>query len=274
MLMRKGSLITLVMALCVAVLLVGCGSAAQTNSSATQEEKKPVEVHLQAAASLHAAGDEIIAAYEQSHPNVKVIANYDASGTLAEQINNGAPADIFISANQAKMDDVEKAGHVKDKTRVNYLANDLVLIVPAGSDSHITSLQDCATDAVKALAVGEPKAVPAGKYAQQAIEAAGLTEALQSKLILGKDVTQTLTYVQTKDAQAGIVYKTDALKSDEMKAAVTIVATLQGHDPVIYPIAMIKQENQSAEAQDFYEFLKGSEAQQILQKYGFEPAAQ
>lgn len=270
---RKAWLLGLFVALFAVSMLVGCGSSDQA-AEKKEAEKQPVEIHLQAAASLQAADDEIIELFKKSHPHVTVVANYDASGTLAEQINNGAPADIFISANQAKMDDVEKAGHLKEGSRANYLKNDLVLIVPADSDGKITSLKDCATDAVTKLAVGEPKAVPAGKYAAQAIESAGLTSDLQPKLILGKDVTQTLTYVQTKDAQAGIVYKTDALKSKEVKAAVKIVATLEGHDPVVYPIAMVKQDNQPAEVAEFYEFLKGPKAQEVLKKYGFDLAAQ
>lgn len=224
------------------------------------------EVHLQAAASLKYSFEELIPMFNKKYPDVKVTPNFDASGTLAEQIKQGAPADIFISANKAKMDDVEKDGKVLDGTRKDFLENELVLIVPADSKLDIKGLEDLTKDDVKRVAVGEPKAVPAGKYAAQSIESAGLTDKLAGKLVQGKDVTQVLTYVMNNEADAGMVYKTDALTQPEK---VKIVSVVEGHDKVIYPAAMLKDSKSPEASKAFFDFIGTDEAAKVFEKYGF-----
>lgn len=242
--------------------------AESTQQASAGEKKLTGDVHLQAAASLKYSFEELIPLFNKHYPDVKVTPNFDASGTLAEQIKQGAPADLFISANKAKMDDVEKAGKVLDGTRKDFLENELVLIVPANSKLGITSLEDLTKDDVKKVAVGEPKVVPAGKYAAQSFESAGLTDRLSGKLIQGKDVTQVLTYVMQNEADAGLVYKTDALTQPEK---VKVVAVVEGHDKVIYPAALLKDSKSPEAAKAFYDFIGTPEAAQVFEKFGFKP---
>ncbi len=252
--------------------LVACSqekAADQASKTQSSQPAEKVELHLQAAASLKYSFDEIIPLWNASHPNVTITGNFDASGTLAEQIKQGAPADIFISANQSKMNDVEKDGKVKEGTRTDLLENELVLIVPADSKLNISSIKDLTAAEVKHVAVGEPSAVPAGKYAQQSFESAGIADALAAKAVQGKDVTQVLTTVVSGNADAGLVYKTDALTQ---KDTVKIVGAVDGHDKVIYPAAELSTSKNPEIAHEFLEFLKTKEVAQIFEKYGFKLA--
>ncbi|MDO5044431.1 MAG: molybdate ABC transporter substrate-binding protein [Coriobacteriia bacterium] len=239
------------------------------NKDAAQEEPAALEgeVAVQAAASLEKSLNDIIALFKEANPKVNIVPQYAGSGTLVEQIKNGAPADIFISANQAKMNDAEEAKVVIEGSRKDMLENELVLIVPKGNPNGVKGIEDLTGDNIKKVAIGEPESVPAGKYASQTFESKGLTDALQPKLVLGKDVTQTLTYVATNEADAGFVYKTDAMTQADN---VEIVGAVDGHDPVTYPGALINtsgQDNPAAAA--FFEYLGSDDAAKIFDQYGF-----
>lgn len=268
-------IIALVCVLVLSVVLGACSSGSQSapeNSSDAQKSQQAnaekVELHLQAAASLKYAFDEIIPLWEQKNPQVKVVGNFDASGTLAEQIKQGAPADLFISANKSKMKEVLDDGKVKDDKAKDFLENELVLIVPSQSKLALSSLEDLTKAEVKHVAVGDPSAVPAGKYAQQSFESAGIADKIEPKAVRGKDVTQVLTTVVSGNADAGLVYKTDALTQPE---AVKIVATVEGHDKVVYPAAELKDTKHPREVHAFMEFISGPEVSKIFEKYGFKP---
>jgi len=227
------------------------------------------EITVSAAISLKDSLEEIGKAYRGEKPGVTVHFNLGASGTLQQQIEQGAPVDVFISASPTQMNTLESKGLIEPGTRKDLVKNKLVLIVPKGKTG-VSSFQDLAHPGVKIIAIGEPQAVPAGRYAREVLAYFGLHEQLKPKLVLGKDVRQVLTYVATGNADAGIVYITDALTTKD----VTVVATApdDSHSPVVYPVAAIKSSQNPAAAKAFIEFLRGPKARAIFTKYGFVPA--
>ncbi len=225
------------------------------------------ELVVSAAASLTNAFSEIGAAYEKTAPDTKVIFNFGSSGQLLQQIEKGAPVDIFASADLATMDKAEAGGFVEKSTRAIIAKNTLVLAAPVNGETNISGLADLSGDKVKRVAIGDPGFVPAGKYAKQSLSSAGLWEALQPKLILGANVRQVLEYVSRGEVDAGIVFVTDAMIA---KDTVKMVATLSGHDLIAYPIAVVAGGKNITEAKGFANFAQGAEGRGILRKYGFE----
>ncbi|MGA7728047.1 MAG: molybdate ABC transporter substrate-binding protein, partial [Dehalococcoidales bacterium] len=163
----------------------------------------PVTLNISAASSLANVLKAIDTAYTQANPNVTIVLNTAASGTLQTQIENGAPADVFLSAATANMDALQKENLIVNTSRKNLLDNTLVMIVPNGSTLGLTSISDLATSKVSKIAVGDPASVPAGTYANLAFTELGITAAVQSKLILCANVTQVLTTVASGNVDAG-----------------------------------------------------------------------
>ena len=226
------------------------------------------QLTVSAAISLKDALDKVAQLYRAERPDTAIHFNLGASGTLQRQIEQGAPVDIFFSASEDQMDSLESKGLLLACTRRNLLRNAIVLIVPKDKTG-IARFQDLARPEVKVIAVGEPQTVPAGKYAQEVLTHFHLYEQLKPKFVLGNDVRQVLTYVSTDNADAGIVYATDARTTDE----VTVVATApeDSHLPVIYPVAILKSSKEADEAKRFLDFLAGTKVQEVFGKYGFEP---
>lgn len=229
-----------------------------------------VELTVSAAISLKDSLDEIAQMYHAEMPDALIHFNYGASGTLQRQVEQGAPVDIFVSASPSQMDALESKGLVLAGTRKDLARNSIVLIVPKGKTG-ISSFADLASADAKIIAVGEPQTVPAGKYAQEVLTHLGLYDQLKPKFVLAKDVRQVLTYVATGNADAGIVYATDAKTSD--KVSVIATATEDSHSPVIYPVAVLKNSQNAQAAKNFVEFMLGTKARAVFQKYGFLPAA-
>jgi molybdate transport system substrate-binding protein len=228
------------------------------------------DLTVSAAISLKDALDEIEVLYAAEHSGAAAVHfNLGGSGTLQRQIEQGAPVDVFISASPKEMDALEAKGLLDAGSRRNLVRNSVVLIVPAGS-SGISSFEDLTKSVAKIIAVGEPQTVPAGQYAKEILTHFSIYDQVKSKLVLAKDVRQVLTYVETGNADAGIVYATDAKVSKK----VTVVATAptDSHSPVIYPAAVIKNSKDPDAAKAFLDFLAGSKAQAIFQKFGFIPA--
>jgi molybdate transport system substrate-binding protein len=223
---------------------------------------------LSAAISLKDALDEAKQLYISEHPNVSIAINYGASGTLQLQIEQGAPVDIFLSAAPQPMDVLESKGLLLAGTRRNLLRNELVLIVPQGSSLGIASFQDLSRANVKKVALGEPVTVPAGQYAKEVLTSLGLYDAVNAKAILGKDVRQVLTYVETGNVDAGIVYATDAMTTAKVEVVAKAPAT--SHAPVIYPAAVIKDSKNPEAAKEFLDFLAAPRGRAAFQKYGFQ----
>jgi molybdate transport system substrate-binding protein len=243
--------------------------SSNTKSSPVVSPTPPDDVTVSAAISLKDALDEISHLYSSEHPSAEVHFNLGGSGTLQRQIEQGAPVDIFISASPKEMDSLQSQGLLLPDTRKNLARNSVVLIVPAGRTS-IPGFQDLTKAVVKTVAVGEPQTVPAGKYAQEVLTHFGIYDQLKPKLVLAKDVRQVLTYVETENADAGIVYATDA----KISKKVTVVATApeDSHSPVVYPAAVIKNSKNAAGAKAFLDFLASEKARTVFQKYGFIPA--
>jgi molybdate transport system substrate-binding protein len=235
----------------------------------TARPGSPADITISAAISMKDTLAEIVNAYHADHPEVKVRFNFGASGTLEQQIEQGAPVDIFISASPDQMNALESKGLILSGTRRDLVRNKLVLIVPKGK-SGVSSFEDLTRPYVRFIAVGEPQAVPAGKYAQEVLTHFGLYEQLKPKFVLAKDVREVLTYVATDNADAGIVYITDALTTKD----VTIVATApeNSHSPVVYPMAMVKTSVDPGPVRALMEFILGSKARAVFEKYGFVPA--
>src|ERR1700690_2301042 len=195
--------------------------------------------------------------------------NYGGSGTLARQIEQGAPVDVFFSAAAKQMDELAAQGLIVADTRRDLVGNALVLIAPTEATT-LHSFQDLTNPAVKNIALGETSTVPAGMYAQQTLEHLGLFAAVQRKVVYAKDVRAVLTYVETGNADAGVVYQTDANTSKKVR--VIAIAPADSHDPILYPAAVLRDAKNSSAARAFLEFLQGPDARAVFQKYGFTSA--
>jgi len=228
--------------------------------------QQPASVTVSAAISLKDALDELGHMYEQSHVGVKIMFNYGASGMLQHQIEQGAPVDIFFSAAEKQMDTLQSEGLIIPATRQDLVANQLVLITPASSTG-VKDFQDLARPEVKVIALGEPTTVPAGMYGRQVLEHLGLLAATEKKIVFAKDVRSVRTYVETGDADAGLVYRTDAQGSSKVR--VVAAAPAGSHDPILYPVALLKQSREPAAARSFLEYLSGPEARAVFAKHGF-----
>jgi molybdate transport system substrate-binding protein len=224
---------------------------------------------ISAAASLKEALAETETAFKQSHANVDFRNNFGSSGTLATQIDQGAPADVFLSAAARPMDELEAKGLIVAGTRRNLLRNSLVLIAPL--DSRLRDFQGLAEGSVRIIALGDPGGVPAGQYGKQALTSLHLFEMLSSKFVFAKDVRQVLTYVETGNADAGLVYASDAQASTKVRVVGT--APDSSHDPIVYPAAVIKGTHNEEAAREFVEYLRSPAARAIFVKHGFTLAA-
>jgi len=224
-----------------------------------------VTLTLSAATSLKDAIVEAEAVYRQSHATSDFSNNFGSSGTLAAQIEQGVPADLFLSAAARPMDDLERKGLIAAGSRRNLLRNSLVLIAPR--DSRLQDFQGLTGGPVRLIALGDPQSVPAGVYGRQALSSLHLWEKLNAKLVLAKDVRQVLAYVETGNADAGLVYATDALTSDKVR--VVAVAPESTHDAIVYPIAAVRGSHNQEAAHSFIDYLAGPVAQAIFKKHGF-----
>jgi molybdate transport system substrate-binding protein len=246
----------------VAAFMVLCGSA---SSPALAQDKSLV---VFAAASMKNALDDIDAAFT-AKTGVKVQASYAASSVLAKQIEQGAPADVFVSADTDWMDYATAKKNINEPTRVNLLGNSIVLIAPKDSGiNNVTiapgfDLAKLAGDGK--IATGDVKAVPVGKYAKAALEKLGAWQAAEPKFAMADSVRAALTLVARSEAVLGIVYSTDA----KVEPGVKIVGTFpaDSHPPIIYPVAATT--TAKAEAADYLAFLRSSAAKTVLEKYGF-----
>lgn len=246
------------------MLLAGCGGNSATAPAANG---KPVELRVAAAASLADAMNELAAIYEKEHPNVKLTFNFGSSGALQQAIENGAQTDLFFSAAQKQMDALDKGGNLLLGTRKDLLENEVVLIVPKEGGKDLTSFEDLTKPDVQHVALGEPKGVPVGQYSEEILTKLGILDAVKAKAVYGSDVRQVLSWVETGDADAGLVYATDAAVSDKVR--VTAKAPADSHKPVIYPAAVIKSTANAEAAKAFLEFTSTDEAKAVFEKYGF-----
>lgn len=222
------------------------------------------EITVSAAASLTNAFRELSPIFEAKFPDIKVQLNFGASGALLQQIINGAPVDVFASADQESMDRAQGQALVKASARRNFVSNSLVVILPAPSSSVPKSLSDLA--AYQRVAIGLPASVPAGRYTKASLEKAGLWSAIAPKMIGAQNVRQALDYVARGEVDAGFVYATDAaLMPDKVKLALSVPTPT----PILYPIAPVATTANMEAAKKFIEFMLSPKARGVLAKYGF-----
>lgn len=249
------------------LLMITAACTNNQNSSQDADKKENVEITISAAASLKDAMDIIQDKYKEEYPEVTLKFNFGASGSLQQQISQGAPVDLFFSAAEDKFDLLVKEGAIAEEDGVDLLGNSLSLVVPKGEQS-IKGFEDLTKAAeIDKIAIGTPETVPAGKYAKESLEIMDLWKDIESKVIYAKDARQVLSYVETGNVEAGIVYKTDALAS----AKVDIIASAEPatHTPVVYPVGIIKDSKQYEAAKDFYEFLQSDDILKVFEEYGF-----
>jgi len=247
-----------------AVLAAGCGG---TKQEPAKPAAQTVELNISAAVSLKDALTEIQTKYQAKAPNVKLVYNLGASGSLQRQIEQGAPADIFISAAPKQMNDLEAKNLVDKATRKNLVENKLVLIVPKDSKLEINKFEDVKSDGIQKIAVGETAVVPAGQYTQQALQKLGIWESVKDKAVFAKDVRTVLSYVETGNTEAGFVYKTDAVSSQKIRIVAT--APEGSHEPILYPAAILAGTKNHKAAEEFMAYLNSDEGKAIFEKYGF-----
>lgn len=221
---------------------------------------------VSAASSLTNAFQDIAKAYEAQHPDTHVVLNFASSDTLLRQIAQGAPADVFASADEATMDAAQAQHAIAANTRVDFAANELVVIVPTDAKTNVTALADLASPAFKHIAWGDPASVPAGRYTRSTLRAAGLADALAAKAVLAQNVRQSLAYVERGEVDAGFVYATDAaIAKDKVRVALHVAPTT----PIAYPIAVVEHAKHAAQAQSFIDFVRSDAGRQRLAAQGF-----
>lgn len=245
------------------VLAIGCN---QPNNLTSSSPPPATELTISAAASLKDSLEAIKPLYIQENPEITLTYNFGSSGSLQQQIEQGAPVDIFVSAAAKQMDALEKKDLLLEGTRQDLLKNELVLIV-AKDNSTVTKFQDLTNDSVQKIALGEPESVPAGKYAEEVLTSLNIADAVKSKAVYGKDVKQVLNYVATGNTDAGVVYKTDVQTSEAVKIVET--ASENTHAPIVYPIAVLKSSKHPEAAKALLEFLEGETATKTFEQYGF-----
>lgn len=256
----------IIMILIMTLALAGCGS-----SQVSMGSSMPVtEVMISAAGNLKPSFDEIAKIYAAQRPDIKLVFNYGSSGSLQEQIEQGAAPDIFISAGKKQMDDMEKEGLIISNTRVNLLGDELVVIV-GKNNNNIKSFTDLTKPDVKYIGIGELRTVPAAQIAQETLSKLKLWNALQPKLVEGKDLMEVLSYVSSGNAQAGFVWRTIAMTSDQVKVALT--APTNTHEPIVIPAAVVSSTKHRSEAEAFLKFLQSNTAMKVFLKHGFTKVA-
>jgi molybdate transport system substrate-binding protein len=228
------------------------------------------EVTISAAISMKDAVEDLGRRFMAARPGVTLRYNFASSGELQKQIEAGAPVDLFISAAQRQMDELEKRGLVVSVTRRVFARNVLTVIKPSDSKIDISKPGDLVNDRVSKVVIGNPRTVPAGQYAEESLKALGLWDKLKAKLVFSENVRQALDYVARGEVDAGFVYTTDAMtRGPQVKEAFR-----PGEDtyrPVLYPAAVVTGARQAALAQAFLDFLVSRDGQTELARFGFQP---
>ncbi len=219
-----------------------------------------------AAASLTDGLREIARDY-QIKTGDKIEFNFAASSLLARQIEEGASADIFFSADEARMDALEKKGLVEKKSRRSRLSNSLVIVVAADSTLSIQSPKDLTTEKIAHIALADPQSVPAGIYAREYLRNVHLWDAIAPKVVPMANVRAALAAVEYGDAEAGIVYKTDAAISKKTRVACAVPP--QDAPKISYPMAVMKEAKEPKAARAFLEYLDSEAAGRVFAKFGF-----
>lgn len=236
-------------------------------TSVPETEQEPVEILVAAAASLQNSMEELGKLYQSANPGTTVTFTFGSSGTLQEQIEQGAPVDVFMSAALKQMKALEEKGLILNDTKIELLENKVVLIVPKDSALDIKGFDDILM--APTIALGDPESVPVGQYSEEIFTSLNMLDDVKKQANYAKDVTEVLTWVSTGNAEAGVVYATDAMSSKD----VTVVAEAPegSTSKVLYPVAVVKDTKQEEAAKAFVDYLASEEALAVFEKYGFSP---
>ncbi|MBQ4537152.1 MAG: molybdate ABC transporter substrate-binding protein [Lachnospiraceae bacterium] len=269
-------------------MLVGCGETEQGSAPTQSGEvsEKTVELTILAAASLTDVCGEIETKYEEENPGVDLIFSFGGSGALQAQIEEGAPADVFISASNKQMNALNDLGLMDSESIVQLLENKVVLVVPVKDGTTetaekngmmasaevqaVTTFEDVATDKVTMIGLGEPGSVPVGQYAEEIFTTLGILEAVKAKANYGSDVRTVLSWVETGAVDCGVVYATDAYTTDMVK--IVCEAPEGSCKQVIYPAGVVKASENAAAAEAFVAYLQTDEIMDLFESYGFSKA--
>jgi molybdate transport system substrate-binding protein len=260
--MKKRIILAFSLGILCTILLIPFISGKNSFKSSDQS----INITIAAAISLKDSLQEIKTIYQQNHPEIQITYNFGSSGSLQQQIEQGAPIDIFISASKKQMDALESKNLLLTESRNILVTNQLVLITQK-DEKNVQNFADLTKTELVKIALGEPKSVPAGQYGEQVLKYYKIYDQIKSKLIYSKDVRQILTYVETNNVNAGLVYITDAKTSNQVRIVAT--APPNSHVPIIYPLAVLKDSKNIKNAQELNNFLLGAIAQNIFKKYGF-----
>ncbi len=236
-------------------------------TAAGPSTKNNREILVSAAISLKNVLEEIGSVYKKQ-TGVRVDFNLGASGLLQKQIEAGAPVDVFASAAEKQMDELQAKDMIFSETRRSLACNTLVLITPNPSQIPLHSFVELINPRFEWISIGNPKTVPAGQYAQETLRYLGLWNKIQARLVLAENVRQVLDYVSRGEAQAGIVYSSDVVT---VKGRVSVAASApeESHAPILYPIAVVKGTRFRADAQRFLDLALSKTGRDILEKHGF-----
>jgi molybdate transport system substrate-binding protein len=227
------------------------------------------EITVSAAISLKNAFEEIGKIFKEKHPGAKINFSFGASGDLARQIEGGAPVDVFASAAQKDMDEIAQKGFITSGTRMNFAGNNIVLVKSGMSRIQMESFEDLQKAEVKKIVIGNPKSVPAGRYAEEVLKCLNLWEGVKEKLVFAEHVRQVLDYVARNEVDAAMVYSTDAMIRPK-EVRVVMKAPDKSHQPIVYPIAIVKGSKNQSLAKEFIALVLSAEGKNLLNKYGFE----
>ncbi|MFQ4137010.1 molybdate ABC transporter substrate-binding protein [Nodosilinea sp. PGN35] len=231
------------------------GSAAQTT------------LLVSAAASLQDALAVVQTNFEAEHSDIAINYNFGSSGALQQQIEQGAPVDVFISAGVQQMDALEEQDLLLPNTSIDLLGNRLVLIAPNDSTLGLTAFPELTRSEVERVSVGEFRSVPAGQYAEQVLSNLGILTDLQPKLVFANNVRGVLAAVESGNVDAGIVYATDAAISEQVTVVATAAEDL--HDPIVYPVAIVGDAASPEAARTFLDYLASDAAGAVFEDFGF-----
>ena len=250
-----------------AMLTTGCVGGGNSANKMDTPKEGPIELQVSAAASLTDAMKELGTMYEKEHGSVRFVFNFGSSGALQQAIENGGAADVFVSAAQKQMNALDEKKLLADGTRIDLLQNEVVLITAKDSTLSLPDFKAVLDPQVTHIALGEPKGVPVGQYSEEVFTKLGILDQVKERAVYGSDVRQVLAWVESGDAECGIVYATDAAISDKVKVAA--VAPADTHEPIIYPAAVLKDAKNMEPAKEFLAFLQTDKAAKVFEKYGF-----
>lgn len=271
--MKKFSLITLVLVLCLG--LVGCGENSKKGATGQINDEENKSLIVFAAASMTETMEELKDTYEKENSNIEIVYTFDSSGTLKTQIEEGAKVDLFISAAQKQMNaldpsvgDVETEYVINPETRIDLLENKVVLAAPEGNPKDVSEFSDIGNEKVEKVALGNSD-VPVGQYSEELLRNLGIWDEIQEKVSYGSNVKEVTTWVDESVVDCGIIYKTDAFSAGLEVVNEADESMLD--NKVIYPVAILEKTENKEEALKFLEFLKSEKASEVFQSVGFSP---